>query len=407
MKSLSKRAKNKTKVKYNKNKKPWFSSKEIIFRSGGHARVLYISSKAQAFMLAVLIFIAAWTGYSYQVYNHSGKIILNKDRELGETRDAYVDLMTEFMALHKNINSVITSIDKAGIKNNTNVQVYKSQVKVVEDKIKQITEEKEWANSDKINTKTTISEALLQRDIVSSERDALKQQLKNLSADVDEIKRAELEVMKKLEEVAGAEVTKIKRAIGTINKPLKDKGLYFNPLANKKNKGQGGPYIPTPQVKDKKLQEKMSVVFENLENWDYYKEVIQYVPIGKPVWSYWITSKFGSRNDPFKNSQAVHKGIDLASRTGNKINSMAKGKVLRANFSSTYGNIVEIDHENGFKTKYAHMHKIYIKKGDYVGKGETIGEVGSTGRSTGAHLHYEVLYMNKPVDPLPFIQSKL
>ncbi|MFV0626397.1 MAG: peptidoglycan DD-metalloendopeptidase family protein [Alphaproteobacteria bacterium] len=406
MKNFSKKTKKKIKVNYNENKKPWFSSKEIIFRSGGRAKVLYISSKAQAIMLGIVLFIAAWTTYSYHVYNHSGKIISTKDRELGETRDAYVDLMTEFMALHRNINSVISSIDRSGMKNDANVQVYKSQVKVVEDKIKQITEEKDWANSDKINEKTTVSEALLQRDIVTSERDALKQQLRNLSSDVDEIKKAELEVMAKLEEVAGAEVLKIKKAIGSINAPLKAKGLYFNPLANKK-KSQGGPYIPSAKPRDKKIQDKMQVVFENLDNWDYYKEVIQYVPIGKPVWSYWITSKFGARNDPFKNSQAVHKGIDLASRTGNKINTMARGKVIKAIHSPTYGNLVEIDHENGFKTKYAHMHKLYVKKGEYVEKGQTVGEVGSTGRSTGPHLHYEVLYMGKHVDPLPFIQTKL
>ena len=86
---------------------------------------------------------------------------------------------------------------------------------------------------------------------------------------------------------------------------------------------------------------------------------------------------------------------------------MAKGKVTKAEFSGAYGNIVVVDHGNGFITKYAHLHKIYVKKGDTVDVKTTIGEVGTTGRSTGPHLHYEVIYHGKNIDPLPFIKAKI
>ena len=72
-----------------------------------------------------------------------------------------------------------------------------------------------------------------------------------------------------------------------------------------------------------------------------------------------------------------------------------------------YGNYVAIDHGNGFETRYAHLHKIYVKKGDYLKLDDIIGEVGNTGRSTGPHLHYEILYKGQPVDPLPFMQAKI
>ena len=133
---------------------------------------------------------------------------------------------------------------------------------------------------------------------------------------------------------------------------------------------------------------------------------MQYVPVGKPVWSYWVTSHFGTRNDPFKTKKATHKGIDLASRTGNKIKTQAKGKVTRAEVAGGYGNLVEINHGNGFVTKYAHLHKIYVKKGEYVEYNQAIGEVGNTGRSTGPHLHYEILYQGRPVNPMPFLKAK-
>ena len=87
---------------------------------------------------------------------------------------------------------------------------------------------------------------------------------------------------------------------------------------------------------------------------------------------------------------------------------MAKGKVIRVNYSNKgYGNLVEIDHGNGFKTKYAHMSKIYVKEGDVLDINDAVGEVGSTGRSTGPHLHYEVLYQGRPVNPMPFMQAKI
>jgi len=115
-----------------------------------------------------------------------------------------------------------------------------------------------------------------------------------------------------------------------------------------------------------------------------------------------------SNRDPFNKKRAGHKGVDLASRTGNKIQVKANGKVTRVQFSNKgYGNNVTIDHGNGFVTKYAHLHKIYVKKGDYLKIDDIIGEVGNTGRSTGPHLHYEILYQGHPVDPMPFMQIKL
>ena len=199
----------------------------------------------------------------------------------------------------------------------------------------------------------------------------------------------------------------MKRALNEVNQALKEKGLYFNSLSHKRS--SGGPYIPNSPVlhQDKELNDKITAIFENMEDIDYYKQVVEKTPIGKPVWSYWVTSKFGIRLDPFKKSKATHKGVDLASMSGNKIRVQAKGKVTRAEYTSGYGNLVEVDHGNGFKTRYAHMKTIYVQKGEELEKNTAVGEVGSTGRSTGPHLHYEVIYRGVRVDPMPFMQAKL
>ncbi len=387
-------------------KKPLFSEKEIIFRNAGKAMVLKISSKAQFFILAFFLATAVWTAYSHHMYNKSGAIISGKDQELVETRDAYVELMGDFVAIQKNIDEVLSSMNSK----NKDIAKYKRQAMVVEDKIKQITSGKDWADDKKVSDKAELNEVLLQRDLAVAERDALKEQLEQLEIAVKNIKKAELEVFNKVESIASKEINKLKSAFSKANGALRQQGLYFNPLANsKKRDAKGGTFIPesASELQDEIMIKKISNIYKTVDDLEYYREVAEFMPFGKPVWSYWVSSKFGRRDDPFNTKKATHKGIDLASRTGNKIRVPAKGKVVRTLISNKgYGNLVEIDHGNGFITKYAHLHKIYVKKGDYLEIDQAIGEVGSTGRSTGPHLHYEILYQGRPVDPMPFMQAR-
>ena len=396
-------------IKYNpqyKEKKKFFSEKEIIFRSQNRAKVLTISSKAQMMFWCTLLIIGIWSFYSYHIYNKSGVMVQAKSEELESTRNAYASLMGDFMSLQKNISAMLSNSGK-----NTpakEIEKYKRQASVVEDKIKQLSSENEWASSEKLNERVTLSEAILQRDIASSERDELKRQMNELEDIIEDLKQAEMEVLEKVSKISSREINKIKSAFNEINVPLRQQGLYFNPQANRKN-GKGGLFEPedAPKLQDKNITKKIISIYKDVDDLEYYKEIVQYIPLGKPVWSYWVTSPFGGRADPFNKKRARHKGIDLASRTGNKIKTMAKGKVTRAEYAGGYGNLVEVDHGNGFKTKYAHMHKIYVKKGEHVDVNDVLGEVGNTGRSTGPHLHYEVLYRGVPVNPMPFMKAKI
>lgn len=384
-------------------KAPFFSPKEIIFRSGGRARVLQISSKMQVIILGIMALIAAWSFYSYRFYARSGSIIHRKDQELVLARDAYIDLIADFMALHQNVDNILSSS-----KGNTKaIEDYKKKATVVEDKIKVITDTTDLVSESALDKKKDISEVLLQRDILASERDELKKQVDKMEDTLKEIKNAQLDVFERLRVISSKEVDKLRNTFNAINVPLKKHGLYFNPLANKKD-SKGGLFIPEKSVlNDKKIDDKIAQIYKNADDFEYYRAVIKQLPLGKPVWSYWVTSQYGTRSDPFKGRKASHKGVDLASRTGNKISVKAPGKVTRAEFANGYGNLVVIDHGNGFETKYAHLNKIYVKKGAKVKYNDVIGEVGSTGRSTGPHLHYEVLYMGVSVNPMPFIKAKV
>lgn len=389
-------------------RKPLFSNKEIIFRSGGRAKVFNISSRLQFLILLAVLVIGCWSAYSYHLYNKSDKIISVKDKELTQTRGAYVDLMTDFVAVHRNISSMFSLVDEDKLKDELELSRYKQQAQVVEAKIKQIADNADWVDDEELQEKMTLRDALLQRDRALSERNELISKINMLTARLAKLENSEMEILNRVEQFSDKEIAKIKEAVSTINKSIKKQNKYFNPLANSKRNSAGGAYVPdVPSVDNEKINQKMQDVFTRVDDLSYLREVLKSVPIGKPVWSYWLSSPFGHRSDPFNKKAARHKGVDLASNKGNKVRTMARGKVIRSGTASGYGVLVEIDHGNGFKTKYAHLNKSYVKKGQYVEQGETIAEVGSTGRSTGPHLHYEIIYNGVNVDPMTFIKIKL
>lgn len=135
-----------------------------------------------------------------------------------------------------------------------------------------------------------------------------------------------------------------------------------------------------------------------------YLDTIQNVPLGAPVPGGVITSKFGQRIDPINGKPAYHHGLDIRGRRGSDVKATAGGTVKTQNYDKSNGRYVIIDHGNGFKTKYGHLKKILVQRGDTVARGQVIGLVGSSGRSTGPHVHYEIRYDNKVVNPIRFVR---
>jgi len=134
-------------------------------------------------------------------------------------------------------------------------------------------------------------------------------------------------------------------------------------------------------------------------------EAAESLPSRPPAEDYYLSSRFGPRRDPFTNQRSHHSGLDLAGWRGETIYAAAGGRVVEAGREPAYGRMVEIDHGAGFVTRYGHMHRLQVKAGEHVDRGETIGEMGSTGRSTSTHLHWEVWFEGEPIDPLPFIKA--
>ncbi len=135
------------------------------------------------------------------------------------------------------------------------------------------------------------------------------------------------------------------------------------------------------------------------------QKLLAVTPTIWPADSRKVTSLFGIRKDPFTRRATFHAGIDISGDTGDPIYASADGTVISAEYSSSHGNNVLISHSNGIRTHYSHMSKILAKVGAKVSKGDIIGELGSTGRSTGPHLHYEVIVNGENVDPRPYLKA--
>lgn len=124
---------------------------------------------------------------------------------------------------------------------------------------------------------------------------------------------------------------------------------------------------------------------------------------GRPISSGWLSSYYGIRKDPFNGLPTMHKGLDFAGKYGSPVVATGAGIVTWADDRYGYGNLVEVDHGDGFVTRYGHNETLHVRIGDVVTKGQKIAAMGSTGRSTGPHVHYEVLHNGKHVDPLKYV----
>ncbi|MBO3760600.1 peptidoglycan DD-metalloendopeptidase family protein [Ciceribacter sp. L1K22] len=165
----------------------------------------------------------------------------------------------------------------------------------------------------------------------------------------------------------------------------------------------GGPYLDpqSPTDFDNSLDE-LDAALTRLEA---MRSTAKRLPFANPAPGKPITSRFGNRIDPFFGRLAMHAGIDFSATTGSDVKSTGAGVVITASRSGGYGNMVEIDHGDGITTRFGHLSRILVKVGDEVAAGDLIGLAGSTGRSTGPHIHYEVRRHGDAVDPMHFLNA--
>lgn len=191
-------------------------------------------------------------------------------------------------------------------------------------------------------------------------------------------------------------------------------GIKQKPAEGEAKPGQGGPYIPAPMsatelqqeierlaaAVDRRADDLAFMEFKLLEK----RVEERLMPTTLPVKNAVFGSGFGYRNDPFAGLRSRHDGLDFSAPTGTPVVAAADGVVLTASWHPEFGNMIDIDHGDGLQSRYAHLSQLDVAESKIVRRGEKIGEVGSTGRSTGPHLHFEVRMFGVPQNPAAFLK---
>ena len=253
---------------------------------------------------------------------------------------------------------------------------------------------------------TKMSELTAEYELTRAENEELKKRNTNLMESMLTIADADNIIVDTVNTLTTENTDKLHANIKKINSTLSSLGLTEQKLIRNVNK-YSNPLVGSafsPIEFDKEINEKYKKLADGLERWNGLKRLNDVLPLGKPVQSR-ITSNYGTRNDPFTGKPKKHRGIDFAGKFGTELLAVAPGRVVSAGERVGYGTTVEIDHGLGFTTLYAHLSQINVSRGDWVRPGTVIGLAGSSGRSTGPHLHYEIRYKGVPFDPTKFVKG--
>jgi murein DD-endopeptidase MepM/ murein hydrolase activator NlpD len=251
-----------------------------------------------------------------------------------------------------------------------------------------------------------LGDTATERDRMETEADRAAARVSDMEMAARELRSVNDEIFTRLEEAVTISMEPLDnmfRAAGMSPEELLDK-------VRSGYSGQGGPLSPLSLSTSGALpgpdEARANAILEGLDRMNLYRLATEQAPLAMPVTaSFRWTSGFGMRRDPKGWGNRMHDGVDLAGSYGTPILATGDGTVIHAGWDNGYGRSVEIRHINGIVTRYAHMAELRVDVGQNVSRGQQIGDMGNSGRSTGTHLHYEILIGGSPVNPMTFIKA--
>jgi murein DD-endopeptidase MepM/ murein hydrolase activator NlpD len=297
--------------------------------------------------------------------------------ELGQTEAQRRTLSARIQQLEKDVQA-----------SNARALEFKTAFDGTQAKLQQISSERERLQAE--------------RERLAAERDALKQKLQSVEARLSKGDMSKLDVKTptSVASASSAASAAVGGTLGNLETMIAATGLNVENFIARLGgpaKSEGGPYIALGAPNQVSAGDRAG-------REETLRKLLKTLPLAAPLGQYQLESPFGARLDPINHRQGYHPGIDLAATFRSPVYSTAPGVVTFAGVRDNYGKFVEIDHGNGIVTHYAHLHRITVARGQKVGAHQELGELGSTGRSTGPHLHYEVVADGEPLDPEKFLE---
>ena len=363
-----------------------FPERQIILRSRGEVRYVALSRAAQVMASAAMLtaLVLGGAGVIDTVLHHRAR-----EQRVADILQAYDQLAADFQRTQERFTLASRELeDKYRRLHDLASQhgTLQQNLSVTEDRLNRVARERD--------------QALQTREKLQSRISTLEQQLAGLRGTQDEL-------IERINDRARSNLSMLERAIRMTG--VDSDRLLARALEDLEIDGEGGPLVAVPDAEASPAagdpDSKLAGLEAQLARWTGLQAVVQRMPLARPVDGGSVSSGFGKRRDPITRQMARHNGVDITGAWKSPIRATGPGTVVFAGRKGPYGRMVEIDHGYGFKTRYGHLRQLQVKRGDEVGTGHIIGIMGSTGRSTGVHLHYEVLYNDEPQNPVSFLEA--
>lgn len=411
-----------------------FPERQIVLRSDADVSFVTLSQRLQMSVAAVLFMFGAWTTFASVSYLLNGVILEAKDQQVASARLAYRSLLSELATFQDKFSSATARLEENRgmllglVEKNASLQInlktVTAQLKNTEQERENVLATREQLNNSlasledqkyqltgnnfelKDNLKTVekdLQVALSERNGALFEGTRMRRQIKELDGRLVNLEEAETEAVQRL-------MNRTTEYNESMRQVIKMTGLSHKKLLAANGfggNGQGGPFIPAEPdgIAASKIKANLNELDQFLMQAEGLQDIMARMPLAPPLTSYRITSPYGKRRDPVNKKWSAHYGLDMGSPYKSSVYVAAPGVVTFAGWKGRFGKLIEIDHGAGLKTRFAHLSKILVKKGQKVKFRDKVGLLGSTGRSTGAHLHYEVSFRGRNLNPLKFFKA--
>ncbi|MFZ8864334.1 MAG: M23 family metallopeptidase [Rickettsiales bacterium] len=357
-----------------------FCNRRILIITDDNIKNYPLTPKAQSLIIFSFLSFIIWVSFSSGKYFTFKQLISEKEAEVYQANLINLDLQTKIDSLQNNL---------------VKLNEYFDTVKEFD------YNQEDSANSLPSNKKTSLQIKDINQPFGASyaQKRVSAQKKENVLDNINSNTVARINNLKEIIAVTGL-------SIDNFNLPEKQDKQVIEKFLGYSN--QGGPVTDNISSLDSVANDNADIPLnfsENLEELIFLESFFNSIPIGSPMKTYYISSRYGKRLDPITKKNTNHYGTDFAGPYAAKIFSTAPGVIKYAGRKGNYGNFVEIDHGFGIVTRYGHLNKVLVKKGDVINRGDAIATQGNTGRSKGHHLHYEVKFKDKYFNPEKFLKA--
>ena len=410
-----------------------FREREIILRSNVGVRYVPLSPGVQRGLAAATLLALVGAAWSLAGHHQAWRLVDLKNGEVTRVEEAYrlaidslgaaVDGATEagraegasailsLVAQNENLQRHLGEVEKRLVAAETererastvHEQLF-DRLQLLDRQVRSVASKTVELGAVVTTLEQHLTDAMGERGRLAVERDRLARERNALKAEIQELERRQGTLTTTHEQTVAQLAEKTQVGIEGLKRLIGRTGVDADRiLAAHLSGGQGGPFVAAPG--GDKVQANLVGLGSQIGRLEEMRKLLRALPVGAPLENYNLMSSFGVRRDPFTGQLAMHNGLDLSAPSRTPVQATAGGTIVTAGWNGEFGNLVEIDHGYGLITRYGHLSRIHVKVGQRVASHHAVGLVGTTGRSTGPHVHYEVLVDGKNLNPAKFLEA--